>query len=147
MSRPIKQVSIGNDQKNFRRERVIVWQPASFQIHASVTHFWGCLRLVRLNTGLCLWTAKCFAIQLSLAYNHKLTRIQRRANRQSKSKAFWFWKKYENGACFRTCGDWWKNSGSIFEIDVEIKRTFKSRIISWYTKLSHVHLIFTIYQV
>ena len=28
--------------------------------------------------------------------------------------------------------EWWKDSGPIIEINVEIKRTFKSRIITWY---------------
>ena len=60
-----------------------------------------------------------FAIQIRLLSNQKMTRIQRRANRQLQSKVFGFWEKCENGK---------KNSGSITEIDVDIKRTFKSRI-------------------
>ena len=28
--------------------------------------------------------------------------------------------------------EWWKDSGPIIEIHVKIKRTFKSRIITWY---------------
>ena len=28
--------------------------------------------------------------------------------------------------------EWWKDSGPIIEIDVEITRAFKSRIIAWY---------------
>ena len=63
-----------------------------------------------------------FAIQIRLVSNQKLTRIQRRANRQLHSKAFGVWEKYEIGE---------KNSSSVIEIDVEIKRIFKSRIITW----------------
>ena len=62
-----------------------------------------------------------FAIQTQLVSNKRLTRIQRRANRQLQSKVFGFWEKYEIGT---------KNSGSIIEINFEIKRTFKSRIIT-----------------
>ena len=54
-------------------------------------------------------------IQIRLVSNQKLTRIQRRANRQLQSKVFGFWEKYEN------CK---KNSGSVIEINVEIKRLF-----------------------
>ena len=28
--------------------------------------------------------------------------------------------------------EWWKDRGPIIEINVKIKRTFKSRIITWY---------------
>ena len=64
-----------------------------------------------------------FTIQIRLVSNQKLTRIQRRANRRLQSKVFGFWEKYENGKKK-------KNSGSIIEIDVEIKRTSKSRKIA-----------------
>ena len=66
-----------------------------------------------------------FAIQIRLLSNQKLTRIQISAKRKLQNKVFGFWEKYEIGE---------KNSGSIIiEIDVEIKRTFKSRIITCYT--------------
>ena len=38
-----------------------------------------------------------FAIQIRLLSNQKVTRIQRRANRQLQSKVFGFWEKCENG--------------------------------------------------
>ena len=41
--------------------------------------------------------AKIVAIQIILVSNQKLTRIQRRANRQLQSKVFGLWEKYENG--------------------------------------------------
>ena len=65
-----------------------------------------------------------FTIQIRLVSNQKLTRIQRRANRQLQSKVFGFWEKYENGKKKKN------NSGSIIEIDVEIKGTSKSRKIA-----------------
>ena len=66
-----------------------------------------------------------FTIQIRLVSNQKLIRIQRRANRRLQSKVFGFWEKYENGKKKKK-----KNSGSIIEIDVEIKRTSKSRKIA-----------------
>ena len=32
----------------------------------------------------------------------------------------------------REIWEWWKDRGPIIEINVKIKRTFKSRIITWY---------------
>ena len=65
-----------------------------------------------------------FTIQIRLVSNQKLIRIQRRANRRLQSKVFGFWEKYENGKKKK------QNSGSIIEIDVEIKRTSKSTKIA-----------------
>ena len=108
-------MNIADDQKSFRRERDNYFATTHFEgvyvWSASIPGYAG-ERQTSLNA---------FAIQIRLLSNQKMTRIQRRANRQLQSKVFGFWDKCENGK---------KNSGSITEIDVDIKGTFKSRIIA-----------------
>ena len=41
-------------------------------------------------------------------------------------------KALDANELLREIWEWWKDRGPIIEINVKIKRTFKSRIITWY---------------